>query len=89
MRGFLCMKKKYTDLFALIHRFPDREEALNRLFFRSTNFQEICEDYRKCQDALLYLARSDNDNTSASWKEYALLLKELESEIIQYLNRNT
>ncbi len=83
------MKKIHADLFAVINRFPDQEDALKRLFLRSTDFQGICEDYRKCQDALLHLARSDNDDASASWKEYAMLLKELESEIIEYLNENT
>jgi len=83
------MNKIHADLFVVINRFPNRKKTLKQLFLKNTDFKEICEDYRKCQDALLHLARSDKDDASAFRKEYALLLKDLESEIIQYLNANT
>jgi hypothetical protein len=80
------MKKIHADLFAVISRFPDREKTLKQLFLKNTDFQGICKDYRKCQDALIFLARSDKENTSAACKEYALLLNELEAEIMEKLD---
>ena len=75
------MKKINANLSAVIHRFPHRKDLIKQLFLKSRAFQDICEDYRKCRDALLYLVQSDKDEGSASAKEYALLLNELEAEI--------
>lgn len=80
------MNKINANLSAVINRFPDREEVLKCLFLKSRDFQGICEDYHKCQEALLQLARSDKVNASALLKEYALLLDELEAEIIEKLD---
>ena len=80
------MNKINANLSAVINRFPDREDVLKWLFLKSRDFQGICEDYHKCQDALLHLSRSDKINTSALLKEYALLLDELEAEIIEKLD---
>ncbi len=80
------MNKINANLSAVINRFPDRENVLKWLFLKSSDFQGICEDYHKCQDALLHLARSDKVNASALLKEYALLLDELEAEIMEKLD---
>jgi len=80
------MKNINANLSAVISRFPDREDVLKWLFLKSADFQGICEDYRKCHDALLHLAKSDKDNASALVKEYALLLNELEAEILETLD---
>ena len=80
------MNKINANLSAVINRFPDREDNLKWLFLKSKDFQGICEDYHKCKDALLHLARSDKANASALLKEYALLLNELEAEIIEKLD---
>ncbi len=80
------MNKINASLSAVINRFPDREDVLKWLFLKSRDFQGICDDYHKCQDALLHLARSDKDNALALLKEYALLLNELEAEIIEKLD---
>jgi len=80
------MNKINANLSAVINRFPDREDVLKWLFLKSRDFQGICEDYHKCQEALLHLARSDKVNASALLKEYALLLDELEAEIMEKLD---
>ena len=80
------MNKINANLSAVIKRFPDREDSLKWLFLQSSDFQGICDDYHKCQEALLHLARSDKDKASALIKEYAHLLKELETEIIETLD---
>ncbi len=78
----------YTDLFAVIKRFPDRKELLKNLFRKSQDFQGICEDYRKCRDALVFWSQSDKKNAAAPREEYAALLRDLELEIIQKLDEN-
>ncbi|MBC2713855.1 MAG: hypothetical protein HF978_00930 [Desulfobacteraceae bacterium] len=78
----------HTDLFTVIKRFPDRKVALKTFFDKSENFQVICQDYRRCFEALNHWKRSDREEAAITKEEYKALLKELEAEIIQMLNKN-
>lgn len=83
------MNKIHADLFAVISRFPDRRNALLAMFLKSKDFRDMCEDYRKCQDALTFWAQSDKKNAAVPREEYKSLMNELASEIIQKLDENT
>jgi hypothetical protein len=74
-----------TSLFSVIKRFPDRQNIVKRLFRESENFQDVCEDYRKCSEALHHWDRSDSEESSVRRAEYSALLQELEAEILQCL----
>jgi len=80
------MNKINANLSAVIKRFPDREDVLKWLFLKSRDFQGICEDYHKCQEALLQITGSEKDHASCLVREYARLLKELEAEIMETLD---
>jgi len=75
-----------TGLFSVMERFPDRKDAVKRLFRESEAFQTVCEDYRKCAEALRYWNESASEEAPARREEYAALLKDLEAEILQGLN---
>lgn len=83
------MNITHLDTIAVINRFPDRKEAIKKLFQKSEYFQNMCEDYGKCRQATEYWNQPDMKNSAIRSEEYALLLKDLESEIIEYLNENT
>ncbi|UCD58119.1 MAG: hypothetical protein JSV16_03115 [Candidatus Hydrogenedentota bacterium] len=74
-----------TGLFSVMERFSDRKDAVKRLFRESEAFQTVCEDYRKCVEALRFWNESGSDGASARREEYAALLHDLEAEILQSL----
>ena len=75
-----------TSLFAVVKRFPDRTDAVKRLFKKSETFQTVCEDYRKCAEALRHWKESASEEAPARREEYATLLQDLEAEILQTLD---
>ena len=80
------MSGRHSNLFYLIQRFPDRNDAIQRLFSTNQNFQIICDDYRRCARALEEWNESPLEKAPVRRKEYADLLQELELEILQFLN---
>ena len=72
--------------FSVMERFPNRKDAIKRLFRESETFQSMCEDYRECTQALRYWRQSVSEEASIRMEEYAKLAGDLEAEIIQNLN---
>jgi hypothetical protein len=75
-----------TTLFSVVKRFPGRKDTIKRLFRESDAFQTVCEDYRKCVEALRHWNESASDEAPARREEYSALLRDLETEILQSLN---
>lgn len=75
-----------TSVFSVVKRFPDRTDAVKRLFKKSETFQTVCEDYRKCAEALRHWNESVSEEAPARREEYATLLQDLEAEILQSLD---
>lgn len=73
------------SLFGIFERFPNRKKAARKLFYENEEFKSICEDYRQCSAALRYWSRSSQDSAAARRQEYAVLLQELEEEILKIL----
>jgi hypothetical protein len=74
-----------TSLFAVSKRFPDRMNAIKRLFRENEVFQGLCEDYRRCAEAVEHWKRSTSEEASLLRKEYEALLRDLETEIMERL----
>ena len=75
----------HPSLFLIMERFPDRGDNLRRMYLKSETFKTICEDFKKCAEAIEYWNRSNHENASKRAKEYSDLLAELEEEIRDYL----
>jgi len=75
-----------TSVFNVVRRFPDRKDAVKRLFNKSETFQTVCEDYRKCAVALEHWKHSTSEEAPIRRAEYAALLQDLEGEILQSLD---
>lgn len=80
------MRLTHSDLLTVTKRFPNQEKSIKQLFLQNKSFRAICDDYCKCQNTLLHLARPGQDNLSIPVNEYVLLLNELEAEIIEKLD---
>jgi len=74
-----------TSLCAVIERFPRRKTAVRQLFKENNSFQTLCEDYRKCAEALRYWSQSTSEEAVDRREEYAVLLRDLEAEILENL----
>lgn len=75
-----------ASLLSVLGRFPNRKETAKRLLKESETFQALCEDHRKCAEALRHWCRSDLEEADARTDEYTALLVDLEMEIMQSLN---
>ena len=75
-----------TSVFTVVKRFPDRGDTVKQLFKESKTFQNVCEDYRRCAEALQHWNQSTSDEAPVRREEYAALLLDLEAEILQSLD---
>ena len=74
-----------TNLFSVIRRFSYRKKAAKRLFMKSESFQTVCEDFQRCFEALRHWEQSTSEQAPVRRKEYSLLLRDLEREILENL----
>ena len=77
-----------TSVFTVVKRFPDRNDTVKQLFKKSETFQSVCDDYRRCAEALRHWNESASEEAPARREEYAALLRDLEAEILQNLNES-
>jgi len=77
------------SLFSLFERFPERKEAIRELFKTNEFFKTLCEDHRRCAEALQHWNQSAEISAPERRHEYQRLLKELEEEILQNLDEST
>ncbi|GAB6097770.1 hypothetical protein JCM14469_40240 [Desulfatiferula olefinivorans] len=82
------MGQNHEDLSVVIKRFPEHANDLERHYRKSSRLKNICEDYRKCLNALNYWALLKNEEAVKPHGEYAALLFELEFEIIRFLEEH-
>ena len=50
-----------TSVFTVVKRFPDRKDTVKQLFKESETFQSVCEDYRRCAEALRHWNESASE----------------------------
>ena len=77
-----------TSVFTVVKRFPSRKDTVKQLFKENETFQSVCEDYRRCAEALHHWNQSASDEAPVRREEYAALLRDLEAEILQNLNES-
>ena len=77
-----------TSVFTVVKRFPNRKDTVKQLFKENETFQSVCEDYRRCAEALHHWNQSASDEAPVRREEYAGLLQDLEAEILQNLNES-
>ena len=77
-----------TSVFPVLKRFPDHMDTVKQLFKENETFQSVCEDYRRCAEALHHWNQSASDEALVRREEYAGLLQDLEAEILQNLNES-
>ena len=71
---------KILDLISI--RFPNHEQLITELFNESESFKSLCEDYFDCR-TMLDESIKINNKSSDIRKEYEVLLKEIEDELME------
>ena len=71
----------------VMDRFPTHRETIKQLFYNNPNFQTLCTDYHRCSKALQFWKKSPLCEAPQRRQEYETLLAELESEILQHLEK--
>lgn len=77
----------HPGLFVIMQRFPEHKGVLRQLYLNNKYFRSTCNDYKKCSEALQYWTQSEHKEALIRYQEYSAIFNELESEIIQYLDR--
>ena len=78
-----------VELSCVLSRFPDRKGEINRIFEENESFRSICRDYELCSQALQRWNQSLKREAEERRVEYAELIEELESEILENLDRRS
>ena len=63
-------------------RFPNHKELITELFNESESFRSLCEDYYDCRKLLDDSIKISNKSGDVR-KEYQILLKEIEDELLE------
>lgn len=75
----------HHSLFLVIQRFPSDKKSLILLYQYSKPFQTLCDDYRKCVEAIDYWSKCENKKACELVNEYGKLKNSLEDEIKERL----
>jgi uncharacterized protein YdcH (DUF465 family) len=72
----------------VLDRFPGRRDEIERCFAQDSIFRQICEDYAEISRALAQMGGSPGQSDPQTSEDYVNLLRELEEEIAQALQRS-
>lgn len=75
----------HPSLFLIMQRFPAQKDLLRRRYLKSSSFQTLCDDYRKCTQALEHWTRSEHALAPERSRDYQELLQGLENEIAELI----
>ena len=68
--GNFAMAIVQTGVFTLYERFPDQKKKIRALHESSETFKTLCEDHRKCRDAIRYWERKEGNVAFEHRQEY-------------------
>ncbi len=72
---------------SVAERWPEKREALKRLFESNESFQSLCDEYEACLVALRYWRESSLPEAPDLRSEFSSLLSELEEEILEHMDK--
>jgi hypothetical protein len=80
------MISKQDTLSVVTRALPGRDSLIERTYRENRSFRDLCQDYRKCAEALERWRRSEASASSSRIREYAELLTALGREIESWLD---
>ncbi|MGO9688977.1 MAG: hypothetical protein ACLP2X_10600 [Syntrophobacteraceae bacterium] len=83
------MNQDQPGLVAVVERFPERRESIERLFERDKSFRLLCEDYVACRKAYRFWQGSSLPEAPDLRNDFSSLQRELDEEILEYLVKET
>jgi hypothetical protein len=79
------MTRATATLCLLREAFPGRDRLVEKAYRDNRVFRELCDDYRRCRDALDSWQQRKDEGTEERLREYTELLAELAAEIEVWL----
>jgi hypothetical protein len=80
------MISKQDTLSLVTNALPGRDSLIERAYRANSSFRSLCQDYRKCAEALERWRRSEVSASFSRAQEYAELLASLAQEIESWLD---
>jgi uncharacterized protein YdcH (DUF465 family) len=75
--------KNETDILNLVvSEFPQKKKEITALYFQSTGFLEICEDYVMCKNSIKKFEANDNSANDKNLNDLKLAFSELKEELL-------
>lgn len=75
----------HPGIFRVIKKFPEQREDVFRLFYECDGFRNTCDDYNRCNDAIIYWNKQSSEQSLVRKAEYEELFRSLEAELLTYL----
>jgi hypothetical protein len=72
----------------VLDRFPEQRSEIERCFAQDPIFRQICEDYAEVSRVMAQLDKTPGASGPRAGEDYIDLLRELEEEIAQALQRS-
>ena len=78
----IIYNRSENTLHIITSEFPQYKNNITRLFYESTNFIEICEDYVICLESLRNLEAKKGIAYEKDITEFKLVIAELKEELL-------
>jgi hypothetical protein len=75
-----------SKLSAILLRFPEYNKLIESQIKDNEDFESLCSDYELCMN-MVNSVKQETEQTHSKLAEYLEIKKELETEILNYLNK--
>ena len=76
------MKNETYILDLVVSEFPQKKKEITALYFQSTSFLEICEDYVMCKNSIKKIEENDKSANDKNLNDLKLAFSELKEELL-------
>jgi len=76
------MKNEIHILNLVVSEFPQKKKEITALYFQSTSFLEICEDYVMCKNSIKKIEANDKSANDKNLNELKIAFSELKEELL-------
>jgi len=76
------MKNETYILNLVVSEFPQKKKEITALYFQSTSFLEICEDYVMCKNSIKKIEANDTGANNKNLNDLKLAFSDLKEELL-------
>ena len=82
------MKNETYILDLVVSEFPKKKKEITALYFKSTSFLEICEDYVMCKNSIKKIEGNDKSANDKNLNDLKLAFSDLKEELLSRINND-